>query len=200
VSVTVSGRAARPHPPERAWKERGPRILVVDDEPGRRLLRAPLASEGYRVFEASTGQAALADVGAVHPDLVILDLALPDVGGLEVIRRLREWSRTPIVVVSASDAAEQKVAALDAGADDYLTEPFSVGELLARMRAALRHAARGGTEPVVTSGALTVDLLHRRVTVAGRDVALTPVEYSLLKTLALSAGAVLAHRHLLREV
>ncbi|HYM69304.1 MAG TPA: response regulator, partial [bacterium] len=155
----------------------GPRVLVVDDEePIRRLLRAALAARGYRVFEASTGQGALATAGAVHPDLVILDLGLPDLDGLDVIRRLREWSSTPIVVLSVRDWEDHKVAALDAGADDYLTKPFSTLELLARMRAALRHVARAGTEPVIVTGALTVDVVRRRVTVGDREVALPPVE------------------------
>ncbi|HLJ61374.1 MAG TPA: response regulator [bacterium] len=179
----------------------GPRVLVVDDEEAlRRLLRATLAARGYRVFEASSGQGALVTAGAVHSDLVILDLGLPDLDGLDVIRRLREWSSTPIVVLSVRDRDDDKVAALDAGADDYLTKPFSTLELLARMRAALRHAARSGNEAVIATGALTVDVVRRRVTVAGRQVALTPVGYSLLKALALSAGKVRVHRHLLREV
>lgn len=179
----------------------GPRVLVVDDEePIRRLLRASLAARGYRVFEASTGEEALAAASALHPDLVILDLGLPDLDGLDVIRRLREWSSMPIVILSVRDREEHKVAALDAGADDYLTKPFSTLELLARMRAALRHASPTGAEPVIVTGALTVDVVRRRVTVGDRDVALTPVEYALLKALALSAGKVLIHRHLLREV
>jgi len=136
----------------------------------------------------------------VHPDLVILDLGLPDLDGLDVIRRMREWSSTPIVVLSVRDREGQKVAALDAGADDYLTKPISTLELLARMRAALRHAARSGTESAIVTGALTVDVVRRRVTAGDREVALTPVEYALLKALALSAGSVLMHRHLLREV
>jgi len=177
-----------------------PRILVVDDEePTRRSLRASFAARGYRVFEAPTGQEALAAAGAAHPDLVILDLELPDLDGLDVIRRLREWSSTPIVVLSVRDLEARKVAALDAGADDYLTKPFSTAELLARIRVALRRAARSGSQPVIVIGALTVDAVRRRVTVGEREVALTPMEYSLLEALALSAGTVLVHRRLLRE-
>jgi len=170
----------------------GPRILVVDhEEPVRRELRAAFAPRGYRAIEAPTGREVLAAAGAVRPDLVILD---------DVIRRLREWSSTPIVVLSARGLEAQKVAALDAGADDYLTKPFSTAELLARIRVALRRAARTGAEPVIVIGALTVDVVRRRVTMGKREVALTPTEYSLLKALALSADTVVLHRHLLREV
>ena len=137
---------------------------------------------------------------AVRPDLIILDLGLPDSDGIDVTRQLREWSKVPIVVLSVRGEDADKIAALDAGADDYLTKPFSAGELLARIRVALRHAARPADEPVISTGDLVVDVAHRAVTLNGREISLTPIEYTLLKTLALSAGKVLLHRHLLREV
>jgi two-component system, OmpR family, KDP operon response regulator KdpE len=179
----------------------GPRVLVVDDERAiRRFLRASLGAHGYQVFEAATGQQGIEATATVRPDLIILDLGLPDLDGVDVTRQLREWSRVPIVILSVRGRDEDKIAALDAGADDYLTKPFSTGELLARIRVAMRHAARTAEEPVITTGDLVVDVAHRVVTVAGREVALTPIEYTLLKILALSAGKVLIHRHLLREV
>ncbi len=179
----------------------GPRILVVDDErPIRRFLHTALAAQGYSVVEVGTGEEALAAVPMVRPDLIILDLGLPDLDGIIVTRRIREWSRVPIVILSVREQDEDKIAALDAGADDYLTKPFSVGELLARLRVAVRHATRPTEEPVVNSGELTVDLAHRLVTVSGREISLTPIEYELLKVLATHAGKVLTHRHLLRAV
>ena len=181
--------------------EEGPRILVVDDERAiRRFLRVSLTAQGYRVMEAATAREAEEAAAAQHPDLIILDLSLPDTDGIEVTRRLREWSSTPIVVLSVRGQDEDKIAALDAGADDYLTKPFSTGELLARIRVALRHAAHPAGDPVVTVGDLVVDVARRMVTVSGREVPLTPIEYSLLKVLALHAGKVLIHRHLMQEV
>ena len=201
MSVTLSVQGSRPRRMERRWQERGFRILLVDNqERSRELLRTSLSSQGHRVFEATTGQEALANAGAGHLDLVILDLALPDVASLDVIGRLRERSDTPILVISACDLEEQKVAVLDAGADDYLTRPFGMAELLARVRAALRRPVCARTRPVIVRGDLTVDVRRRRVTVADREVMLTPVEYSLLKALAVSAGTVLIHRRLFREV
>ncbi len=177
------------------------RVLVVDDErPIRRFLHVSLSAHGHKVFEAETGKEGLASAAANRPDVIILDLGLPDLDGLEVTRQLREWTQTPIIVLSVRDREEVKVAALDAGADDYLTKPFSTGELLARIRVAVRHAARPADEPVITSGDLIVDVAHRLVTVAEREISLTPIEYLLLKTLALYAGKVLIHRQLLREV
>ena len=177
------------------------RVLVVDDErPIRRFLHVSLSAHGHKVFEAETGKDGLASAAANRPDVIILDLGLPDLDGLEVTRQLREWTRTPIIVLSVRDRDEVKVAALDAGADDYLTKPFSTGELLARIRVAVRHAARPADEPMITTGDLIVDVAHRLVTVGGREVSLTPIEYLLLKTLALDAGKVLIHRQLLREV
>jgi len=179
----------------------GPRILVVDDELAiRRFLRVSLAGHGYRVFEAAKAQEGLEAIVGVHPDLVILDLSLPDIDGIEVTRQVREWSKVPIVVLSVRGQDDDKIAALDAGADDYLTKPFSTGELLARIRVALRHAARPDDDPIITTGELVVDVAHRTVTLAGREVSLTPIEYSLLKTLALHAGKVLIHRQLMHEV
>jgi two-component system KDP operon response regulator KdpE len=181
--------------------ESGARVLVVDDEPAiRRFLRVSLAAHGYAVFEADSGQAALSAVVADRPDLIILDLGLPDLDGTEVTRLLREWTRIPIVILSVRGQETDKIAALDAGADDYLTKPFGAGELLARMRVALRRASQSGVQPVFTSGDLTVDLARRVVTVAGREVQLTPTEYDLLRVLVTDAGKVLTHRQLLRQV
>ncbi|HLJ61959.1 MAG TPA: response regulator [bacterium] len=185
----------------RGMGEDGPRILVVDDELAiRRFLRVSLTAHGYRVLEAASAQEGEEATAAQRPDLIILDLSLPDTDGIEVTRRLREWSAIPIVVLSVRGQDEDKIAALDAGADDYLTKPFSTGELLARVRVALRHAARPAEEPVIATGDLVVDVAHRVVTVSGREISLTPIEYVLLKTLAVHAGKVLIHRHLMREV
>jgi two-component system KDP operon response regulator KdpE len=179
----------------------GPRVLVVDDEPAiRRFLRTSLAAHRYTVFEAADGQDALAAVIAHRPDLVLLDLGLPDSDGIEITRRLREWTTTPIIVVTVQEQETAKIAALDAGADDYVTKPFGMGELLARMRVALRHAASPAAEPVFSAGQLTVDLGQRLVSVDGREVQLTPTEYDLLRTLVTHAGKVLTHRQLLRQV
>ena len=179
----------------------GPRVLVVDDELAiRRFLRASLSAQGYQMFEASSAREGLDAAATVRPDLIILDLGLPDLDGVEVTRRLREWSKVPVLILSVRGRDEEKIAALDAGADDYLTKPFSIGELLALMRVAMRHVAQPADEPVVTAGDLTVDVARRLVTVGGREIALTPVEYALLKTLALHAGRVMTHGQLLREV
>ncbi len=179
----------------------GPRVLVVDDEPAiRRFLRTSLAAHGYVVSEASSGAEALAAVASQRPDLVILDLGLPDVDGIEVTRRLREWTQVPIIILTVQERESAKIATLDAGADDYVTKPFGMGELLARMRVSLRHAVLPATEPVFTAGELTVDLGRRLVAVAGREVQLTPTEYDLLRALVMHAGKVLTHRQLLRQV
>jgi two-component system, OmpR family, KDP operon response regulator KdpE len=182
----------------------GPVVLLIEDEPQmRRFLRAALGNESYRLVEAATARDGLAQAAGRNPDIILLDLGLPDGDGIDLTRRLREWSGTPIIVISARGQERDKVAALDAGADDYLTKPFGVGELLARMRVALRHAARaagGPEEPVFTTGELRVDLEHRRVFVAALEVHLTPTEYRLLVALVHHAGKVLTHRHLLREV
>lgn len=179
----------------------GVRVLVVDDEAAiRRYLRASLSAHGYVVFEAESGQAALAAVPAIRPDLVILDLGLPDLDGIEVTRLLRQWTPIPIVILSVRGQEADKIAALDAGADDYLTKPFGTGELLARMRVALRRSSQSKVEPVFGVDDLHVDLGRRAVTMAGREVQLTPTEYDLLRVLVTHAGKVLIHRQLLREV
>jgi len=178
-------------------------LIIEDDPPIRALLRTVLAGEGYRLTEADTGERAVRLAAQQPPDLVILDLGLPDIDGQDVLRRLREWLGAPVVVLSARDQEKQKVAALDAGADDYLTKPFGTGELLARIRVALRHANRRPGEPesaVFESGDLRVDLGARRVFARGAEVRLTPLEYKLLATLVRHAGKVLTHRFLLKEV
>lgn len=181
--------------------ESGPRVLIVDDErPIRRFLRASLAAHQYHVFEASSGQEALVAVVANRPDIIILDLGLPDLEGIEVVRRLREWDRTPIIILSVREQETDKIAALDAGADDYLTKPFGTGELMARLRVALRHAVQPDAEPVFDLGELRVDLARRVVTRAKQEVQLTPTEYDLLKLLVTHAGKVLTHRHILQQV
>jgi two-component system KDP operon response regulator KdpE len=186
-----------------------PLILLIDDElPIRRFLRASLVAEGYRLDEAETGDQGVRLAAQQPPDLVILDLGLPDMDGQDVLRRLREWLRAPIIVLSVRDQEQQKVKALDNGADDYLTKPFSTGELLARIRVALRHARGGGLQSglqgqessVFVSGDLKVDLGARRVFVQKTEVHLTPIEYKLLTTLVHHAGKVLTHRFLLKEV
>ena len=176
------------------------RILVVDDERSiRRFLRASLGGQ-YAVFEATTGEEALMAVAADRPDIIILDLGLPDMDGVEVTRRLREWTQTPIIVVSVREQEKDKIAALDAGADDFLTKPFGIGELMARLRAALRHTAQVDSEPVFKTGDLMVDFARREVLLADQPVNLTPTEYDLLRTLVKHAGKVLTHHQLLRAV
>jgi two-component system, OmpR family, KDP operon response regulator KdpE len=178
------------------------RILIVDDEPQiRRFLRTTLSAHGYRVIEASCGREAMTLTATERPELMLLDLGLPDIEGLEVIHRLREWSTVPIIVVSVRGQEAKKIEALDSGADDYVTKPFGMGELLARIRAALRHRLQAEVdEPVFRSAGLTVDLTRRIVTVDGREVKLTPKEYDLLRVLVTHAGKVITHQHLLREV
>jgi two-component system KDP operon response regulator KdpE len=181
-----------------------PVVVVIEDEPQiRRFLRVALAGQGYRVFEASTGEDGLIDAASRQPDVVIVDLGLPDIDGLQVIARLREWSAVPIIVLSARGQEADKVKALDAGADDYLSKPFGVEELLARIRVALRHRARvdrDTPESTFTCGDLHVDLGRRRVVLQGAEVHLTPIEYRLLATLVRYAGRVITQRQLLREV
>jgi two-component system KDP operon response regulator KdpE len=181
-----------------------PLVLVVEDEPQmRRFIRASLTSHGYRLLEAERASEAVALATSHNPELVLLDLGLPDLDGLELTRQLREWSRVPIIVLSARGREEDKVAALDAGADDYLTKPFGVNELLARMRVALRHAQGAGapTAPQVFElGELRMDLVRREVTRAGQEIHLTPIEYKLLALFAQHAGKVLTHRQILKEV
>jgi two-component system KDP operon response regulator KdpE len=177
------------------------RVLVLDDEETiRRFLRVALSSQGYKVLEQDSGQGGISAVATEKPDVVILDLGLPDMDGVEVTRLLREWTRIPIIILSVRGAENDKIAALDAGADDYVTKPFGMGELLARLRAAIRRSTQKGNEPVFTTGNLKVDLARRLVTVSSREVQLTPNEYELLRILVTDAGKVLTHRHLLREV
>src|SRR5262249_32290933 len=180
-----------------------PLARVVDDEPQvMRFLRATLPAQGYRVIEAATGAQGVVEASTRAPDLILLDLGLPDVDGVEVTRRLREWSATPIIVLSARGQEKDKIEALDAGADDYLTKPFGTGELLARMRVALRNAARVGVEsdPVFVAGELKVDLGARRVFVAEQAAPLPRPESNPLAALVKHAGKVLTHRQLLKEV
>ncbi|HXE52829.1 MAG TPA: response regulator [Tepidisphaeraceae bacterium] len=181
-----------------------PTILVIEDEPPlQKFLRVTLDAQQYNVIEATRGEEGLRHAAVGQPDLVILDLGLPDVDGLEVTRRLREWTAIPIIVVSARGKEQDKVAALDAGADDYLTKPFGVGELLARVRVALRHSAvakQPTGDPVFEVAGLHVDLSRREVTVEGKPVHLTPNEFRLVSVLVKNAGMVVTHRQLLREV
>jgi two-component system, OmpR family, KDP operon response regulator KdpE len=179
-------------------------VLVAEDEPQvMRFLRTTLAANGYRLAEAATGEQAIVEAATRSPDLILLDLGLPDIDGTEVTRRVREWSAIPIIVISARGQERDKVQALDAGADDYLTKPFGTDELLARIRVALRHAARAAGDPgpaAFRSGDLEVDLATRRVSVDGHEIRLTRTEYKLLVTLVRHAGKVVTHRQLLREV
>lgn len=182
----------------------GDLVLVIEDEPQiRRFLRATLVSHGYRFAEAATAQLGLMQAATYNPQVIILDLGLPDFDGLEVTRRLREWTNVPIIVLSARGQEQDKIAALDAGADDYLTKPFGVGELVARIRVALRHAARAADpahQSSFTAGTIHVDLDQRRIFVDKAEVHLTPIEYSLLTTLIRYAGKVVTHHQLLKEV
>ena len=175
--------------------------LIIDDEVQmRRLLRVVLESEGYEVQEAESGQQGLMQVAHRRPEIILLDLGLPDMDGLQVLQRLREWSETPVLILSVRDDEQRKVEALDAGAEDYVTKPFSSAELLARVRAAKRKTRAAGEEPVFTSGGLTVDLVARVVSRDGVAIKLTATEYALLRLFVRHAGRVLTHRHILREV
>jgi two-component system, OmpR family, KDP operon response regulator KdpE len=178
-------------------------VLIEDELQIRRFLRATLSGQGYRLFEATTGADGLIEVASRQPDVVIVDLGLPDMDGLEVIRRLREWTTVPVIVLSARGQERDKVTALDAGADDYVSKPFGAGELLARIRVALRHtagASHEGDEAAFKVGELEVDQLRRHVTIRGAEIKLTPIEYKLLTTLVRHAGKVVTHQQLLREV
>jgi len=181
----------------------GARVLVVEDEPQmRRFIRAALSAHGYEVAEASSGSEALALATSRNPDVILLDLGLPDIDGIDLTRKLREWSRTPVIVISARGREADKVSALDAGADDYLTKPFGVDELLARIRVALRHAhaTQPHDEAALTVGSLHIDFVRREVRSGERVIHLTPTEYKMLSLLARNAGRVLTHRHIIREV
>jgi two-component system KDP operon response regulator KdpE len=179
-------------------------ILLIEDEPQmRRFLRVTLQAHGYQLIESATGEDGLTQVATRNPDVVLLDLGLPDIDGLEVTKRLREWSQVPLIVISAREQEEDKVRALDAGADDYLTKPFGAGELLARIRVSLRHMAMqhtGTEEPVFVLDNLKVDLAKRQVLLDDREVHLTPIEYRLLALLIRHAGKVITHTHILKEV
>jgi two-component system KDP operon response regulator KdpE len=177
------------------------RLLVVDDEPAvRKFLKVTLTAQGYNVTEAVNGQEALEKAQTVKPQVIILDIGLPDINGVEVTKLLRQWADIPIIILSVRDSESDKIAALDAGADDYLTKPFGVGELLARLRAALRRTAQPPDSPVIIIGDLKMDLASRKTTVSGHEVQLTPTEYELLHVMIKYAGKVLTHRHLLQEV
>ena len=177
------------------------RILVVDDEIEiRRFLRASLGTHGNTIFEATNGQDALRMVIDHRPDLTILDLGLPDMDGVEVTRRIREWSRMPIIILSVRNQEQDKIEALDAGADDYLTKPFGVGELLARIRVVMRRVVTPEGDPVYQVGELVIDMARHKVTIAGKEVVLTPTEFDLLRTLTQNAGKVITHRQLIHQV
>lgn len=179
----------------------GQRILVVDDENAiRRYLHTALTAQGFAVYEAANGQETLNAVLEHRPDVIILDLGLPDFDGIEVTRRLREWSKTPIIILSVREAEQDKIAALDAGADDYLTKPFGTGELMARMRVVMRRLANKPDEPVLQVDQLKMDLSRRVVTLEDREISLTPTEYEILRLLLQNAGKVITHRQLLRQV
>ena len=181
--------------------EKGLRVLVIDDEPQiRKLLKVSLGAHGYDVHESMSGMDSVVQAADIKPDLVILDLGLPDIDGKEVVRRLREWSDVPILILTARDQEKEKIDALDAGADDYITKPFSMGELLARMRVSVRRSAHVGENPVIQCGDLSIDLAQRRVTVDAQEIKLTPTEYDIIKILAQNAGKVLTHRQLLKAV
>lgn len=177
------------------------RILVVDDEKGiRRFLNASLSAYGYNVFESATGKDALKESVSSHPDIIILDLGLPDLDGIEVIRKIRKRAKTPIVVLSVREDVSDKIAALDAGADDYITKPFSAGELLARLRAVMRRLLLIGKKEFFKIGGLLIDITKHKVMVNDSQVDLTPTEYEVLKLLVLNEGKILTHRQVLREV
>ncbi len=179
----------------------GAQILIVDDEQQiRRFLRISLEANGYQIHETATGHDAILKTAQIRPDLIILDMGLPDMEGLEVLSRLREWTKTPVIILSVRDSDLDKVAALDAGADDYLTKPFSLDELMARIRTAQRHAQPQQDEAIFTAGRLKVDLTRRFVTVDGESIKLTRTEYALLRLLIQHAGKVLTHQQILREV
>lgn len=180
---------------------KGPRIIIIDDEAQiRRLLQVALKAHGYDTALAGSGQEGLEIAAVFRPDLIILDMSLPDMDGIEVVKNLRQWSQVPLIILSVREAESDKIAALDAGADDYVTKPFGMGELLARIRTALRHISASADEPVLTFGNLSIDLAHRQVNLDGQELRLTPTEYELLKLLANHSGKVLTHAQILRSV
>jgi two-component system KDP operon response regulator KdpE len=176
-------------------------VLVIDDEPQiRRLLRVTLEGDNYRVFEAGTGNEGLVEAASRRPEIILLDLGLPDLPGLTVLQRLREWTKVPVLILSVRDREEDKITALDQGADDYVTKPFGSGELLARVRVALRHSQPQPDQTTFKSGPLEVDLVKRTVRLEAKEVKLTPTEYSLLRLFVTHAGKVLTHNLIMREV
>lgn len=181
--------------------EQGARILIVDDEPQiRKLLKVTLQAHRFTIHEASTGEEGVLQAMMSQPDLIVLDLGLPDISGMEVLGRIRDWSSAPIIVLTVKDREEDKIAALDGGADDYVTKPFFMGELVSRINVALRHAAKSTNEPVLQFDGLTINLAQRIVELNGERVRLTPTEYDLLKILASNAGKVVTQRQLLQQV
>ena len=177
------------------------RILIIDDEPQiRKLLNVSLKAQGFMAEEAASGQEGINQAAIFKPDLMIVDLGLPDIDGKEVVRQIREWSNAPIIILTARDQEQEKIDALDAGADDYVAKPFGIGELMARVRVCLRRMATGDNDPLLICGGLTIDLSQRRVTVDGCEVKLTPTEYEIIKLLAQNAGRVLTHKQLLKAV
>ncbi len=179
----------------------GAKILIIDDESQiRKLLRVTLEAHGFTIYEESTGRDGILQASMIRPDLIILDLGLPDMNGLDALIKIREWAEMPILVLTVLEDENGKVFALDHGADDYITKPFGMGELMARIRVALRHSARRPDEPVIQIGSLTMDLARRHVEKNGTPVKLTPIEYDLLKALATHAGRVITHRQLLKQV
>jgi len=179
----------------------GARILIIDDESQiRKLLNVSLKAHGFIIEEAALGRDGINRAAFFKPDLLIVDLGLPDIDGKEIVREIRQWSNAPIIILTARDQEQEKIDALDAGADDYITKPFSMGELMARIRVCLRRMATSESEPLLTCGGLTVDLIQRRVAVEGQEVKLTPTEYEIIKLLAQHAGRVLTHKQLLKAV
>ena len=176
--------------------------LIIDDEPQiQRLLTITLEANGYRVTTASNGKEGLATAAERRHDVIILDLGLPDLSGISVLKQIRDWTQTPVIILTVQDAESDQIEALDSGADDYVTKPFKTGELLARLRAALRRSDKGKTEePIIHFGDLAVDLANRRVTRKGEPIKLTATEYAVLRLFVQHAGKVLTHRHILREV
>lgn len=177
------------------------RILVIDDEPQiRKLLKVSLNAHGYEIDEAANGHDGVNRAAIFKPDLLIVDLGLPDIDGKVVIKEIREWSEAPIIILTARDQEQEKIEALDSGADDYITKPFGVGELMARMRVCLRRTATVDNDPVLECGGLSIDLVQRRVLVDGQEVKLTPTEYEIIKIMAQHAGKVITHKQLLKAV